>query len=206
MPAPNAEGLDKLLQRNESMGEDAAESSFARVASFCRSRSSTIARRSHPRAHRQGMIRIPGGTFDFQVTGSRSKAQLERRGRAVSMGRFAAPLSPAPDDDEAVLHRPLSGDERRVQEVHRRAHYHPKDDHNFLRDWNNGTSSDRLGEQASDLGIARRCARLCGVGRQAPAARMGMAVRGAGHGRPAVSVGQRLETMRRSRRPTRAAI
>ena len=33
-------------------------------------------------------------------------------------------------------------------------HYHPKDDLNFLRDWKNGILSRRMGQQASDLGIA----------------------------------------------------
>ena len=54
--------------------------------------------------------------------------------------------------------------------------YHPKDDHNFLRDWKNGSLPRRLGEKTGDLGLDRGCARLCQMGGQASAPRMGMAV------------------------------
>ena len=64
-------------------------------------------------------------------------------------------------------------------------HYHPADDHNFLKDWKNGTYPAGLGEQAGDLGFAGRRARLCEVGGQALAARMGMAVCRARHRRRA---------------------
>ena len=58
--------------------------------------------------------------------------------------------------------------------------YKPADDHNFLRDWENGRARGRLGEQAGDLGVARRRARLCAMGRQTAAARMGVAICGQG--------------------------
>ena len=57
--------------------------------------------------------------------------------------------------------------------------YHPKDDHNFLRDWKNGSYPEGWEQKACHLGLYRRCSRLRQVGRQASAARMGMAVRGA---------------------------
>ena len=50
--------------------------------------------------------------------------------------------------------------------------------------------SARLGQSAGHLGFARRCARIRGVGGQAPAARMGVAIRGTGHGRQNLSLGQ----------------
>ena len=68
----------------------------------------------------------------------------------------------------------------------------PQDDHNFLRDWKNGNYPAGWDEQAGHLGFARRCTRIREVGRQAAAARMGMAVRGAGHGWPPLPMGQRL--------------
>ncbi len=49
-------------------------------------------------------------------------------------------------------------------------HYHPKDDLNFLRDWQDGHVSGGLGQQAGDLGFAGRCPRLRGLGRKATSA------------------------------------
>ena len=69
-------------------------------------------------------------------------------------------------------------------------HYAPRDAINFLRDWKNGTFPAGLGKPAGDVGVAGRCARLRGVGRQAAAARVGVAVGGARHGRPRISLGQ----------------
>ena len=76
--------------------------------------------------------------------------------------------------------------------------YRPKDDHNFLRDWKNGSLSGRLGKEAGDMGIAGRCPRLRGVGRQATAARVGMAIRGARNGRARLSMGQRPQVRSRA--------
>ena len=59
-------------------------------------------------------------------------------------------------------------------------HYHPQDDLNFLRDWKEWYVSGGLGQQAGDLGLARRCSSVCRMGGKTSAARMGMAVRGAG--------------------------
>ena len=60
-------------------------------------------------------------------------------------------------------------------------HYHPPDDHNFLKDWKNGSIPAGMGAQAGHLGFAGGRPRLCEVGRQAPAARMGVAVCRARH-------------------------
>ena len=68
--------------------------------------------------------------------------------------------------------------------------YKPKDEHNFLKDWQGGTYPAGLGPQAGHLGLAGGRPGLCRLGRQAAAARMGMAVRGAGQRRPALSLGQ----------------
>ena len=69
-------------------------------------------------------------------------------------------------------------------------HYAPSDALNFLRDWKNGTYPAGLGQPAGDLGFSGRCARLCQVGRQAPAPRVGMAICRAGHRWPHLSMGQ----------------
>ena len=52
-------------------------------------------------------------------------------------------------------------------------------------------SSGRLGEQTRDLGLPGRCPRLCGLGRQTPASRVGMAIRCPRIRWPPVSLGPR---------------
>jgi formylglycine-generating enzyme required for sulfatase activity len=47
------------------------------------------------------------------------------------------------------------------------AHYHPKDNLNFLRDWE---PFGGVGKQAGDVGFPRRCAVLCELGGKASAA------------------------------------
>ena len=137
----------------------------------------------------------------FEVARHRDRRQQRhRRRRAVSVGRFAAPLPRAHDGDRAFLHRQVSGHQQQFKKFLDATHYHPDDDHNFLRDWKNGTLSRRLGQQARHLGLAGRCARLRRLGGQAAAARMGMAICGARHRRTRLSVGQRLATTCASRR------
>ena len=68
-------------------------------------------------------------------------------------------------------------------------HYRPKDDHNFLRSWQNGAYPDGWDNEARHLGVDRGRARLCRLGRQTPAARVGVAVRGPVHRPASVSVG-----------------
>ena len=63
--------------------------------------------------------------------------------------------------------------------------YRPNDDYNFLEDWKNGTYPAGWDKQAGHLGVASRTPGPTRRGRQASAARMGMAVRGAGHRRAA---------------------
>ena len=60
------------------------------------------------------------------------------------------------------------------------AHYHPKDDLNFLRDWQGGSYPAGWGKQTCHMGFAGRCPGLCCVGREEASARMGMAILNAG--------------------------
>ena len=77
-------------------------------------------------------------------------------------------------------------------------HYHPQDDLNFLRDWKDGNYPAGWEQSPGHLGLHRRRARLCGLGGEAAAARMGMAVCRARHGWAAVSLGQRVGCFGRS--------
>ena len=111
----------------------------------------------------------------------------QRRRRAVSMGRLRRAAST--NNDMQIT--PFFIDKYPVtnaqfKEFLDATHYAPQDKINFLRDWKNGTYPAGLGQPPRDLGFAGRCARLRQVGRQAPAARVGVAIGRAGDRRPRV--------------------
>ena len=108
-----------------------------------------------------GMIRIPGGDFDFAVHGIEIEGGNDTgRRRAISMGRCTAPVSPPPAADKFVLYRPDVGNQRRVQEIRRRRALPSRGQPQFsaaLGQWN---ISRGYGEPARDLGLHRGCTRL----------------------------------------------
>lgn len=88
----------------------------------------------------QGMIAIPGGTFDFKVSG------IEIEGGDWAGVDVQFPWENAPRRDH--VHRmhivPFYIDRYPVTNAQFKkfldaTHYHPRDDHNFLRDWKDGT-------------------------------------------------------------------
>ena len=85
---------------------------------------------------------------------------------------------------QVVLHRQISGNQCRVQEVSGRHSLSSDGRPQFSARLEERHLSRRMGEQAGDLGFARRRARLRRLGRQAPAARMGMAICRPGNRRP----------------------
>jgi gamma-glutamyl hercynylcysteine S-oxide synthase len=87
-----------------------------------------------------GMVRIPGGKFDFQVTG------IEIEGSNWEGVDFQYPWedSPRRGHQHDMTLKPFYMDRYPVTNAEFKkfmdaTQYHPKDDHNFLRDWNNGT-------------------------------------------------------------------
>ena len=94
-----------------------------------------------------GMVRIPGGTFDFKVEG----VEIEGGGNPnvdvrVSVGGFAAAFPRACNGGGAVLHRQVSGDQRAVQEVSRR---------HTLRAARHTEFSSRLEERNISIGMGK---------------------------------------------------
>ena len=88
-----------------------------------------------------------------------------RRRRAVSVGGLTAALSRASPSTSTRFYidrHPVTNAE--FKKFLDATHYHPKDDHNFLRDWKDGNYPDGMGEQAGDVGFHGRRARLCDVG------------------------------------------
>jgi len=151
-----------------------------------------IASTKPPSGTPTGMVKIPEGEFPFHVNGVEIEG-LNDMGVDV---QYPWEDSPRRYHDHALHVRTFWIDKFPVTNAEFKkfleaTHYHPQDDLNFLRDWKNGTYPEAW-EQAGYLGIPGRRARLCGMGGQASAPRMGVAVCRTGNRRAAVPLGQRL--------------
>ena len=153
----------------------------------------------------QGMVRIPEGDYDFVVRGIEVEGgndpgvDVQYPWEDVT----AAVSSPSRAHTE-LLHGSHAGDERGVQAIPGRGGLPSSRRPQLSARLEERHLSRRLGGEAGHLGVNRGCARVRGMGRQAAAARLGVAVRRAVDGRPRVSVGQRVEPERGSRRPIMA--
>ena len=88
----------------------------------------------------EGMVAIPGGTFNFRVSG------IEIEGGDWNGVDVQYPWEDSPRRDHVhTMHiAPFYMDRYSVTNAQFKkfldaTHYHPRDDHNFLRDWKNGT-------------------------------------------------------------------
>jgi gamma-glutamyl hercynylcysteine S-oxide synthase len=90
----------------------------------------------------EGMVRVAGGVFDFRVSG------VEIEGRDWKGLDFQYPWEDSPRRSHQhqmnvktffIDRYPVTNAE--FKKFVDGAHYHPRDDHNFLRDWANGTPS-----------------------------------------------------------------
>ncbi len=138
-----------------------------------------------------GMVSIPAAHYDFQVSGIEIEGE---NNRGVDV-QYPWENSPRRQHHHILDIAGFYLDKYPVTnaqfaEFLKRSHYHPKDDHNFLRDWKGGSYPDGVGQQAGDMGLSRRRPCLRRRGRQAPPARVGMAIRGSGLGWTPLSVGQ----------------
>ena len=119
----------------------------------------------------EGMVRIPGGDFDFKVEG----IEIEGYNDVGVDVQYPWETMRGASTSIAMTIKPFYMDKYPVTNAQFKkfldaTHYHPADDLNFLKDWKNGNLSARLGQQAGDLGLAGRCPRLCRLGGQAAAA------------------------------------
>jgi formylglycine-generating enzyme required for sulfatase activity len=86
-----------------------------------------------------GMVRIPGGKFEFRVSG----IEIEGDNDIGVDVQYHWEDSPRRHHLNTMQMRPFFIDKFPVTNAEFRkfvdaTHYHPKDDHNFLRDWKNG--------------------------------------------------------------------
>ena len=87
-----------------------------------------------------GMVRIPGATFEFRVSG----IEIEGANDVGVDVQYPWEDSPRRHHDHAIAIRPFYIDRHLVTNAQFKkfleaTRYRPKDDHNFLRDWKNGT-------------------------------------------------------------------
>jgi len=93
-----------------------------------------------PATVRDGMVRIPASSFRFQVSG----IEIEGGNDIGVDAQYPWEDSPRRHHDHVIEIKPFSIDRYPVTNAQFKkfvdaARYNPKDDHNFLRDWKNGT-------------------------------------------------------------------
>jgi iron(II)-dependent oxidoreductase len=91
----------------------------------------------------EGMVAIPGGTFDFKVSG----IEIEGGNWPGVDVQYPWEDSPRRNHEHRMRIEPFYIDRYPVTNAEFKkfmdaTHYHPRDDHNFLRDWRNGVYPD----------------------------------------------------------------
>ena len=163
---------DDFLSEMQQPERCTARQLFKRVDMFCRNSLLRFTATKAAAAAPEGMVQIPRGTFNFRVCGHRDRRRRSEIGVDV---QYPWEDSPRRDHIHTMEIAPFYIDRYPVTNEQFKkfldaTHYHPEDDHNFLRDWKNGTYPDGLGEQAGDVGVVGRCACVCGLGGQATSA------------------------------------
>jgi len=95
-----------------------------------------------------GMVRIPGGNFEFRVSG----IEIEGSNDAGVDIQILHEDSPRRHHLQPMLMTPFYIDKYPVTNAEFKkflgaTHYRPRDDHNFLRDWKNGTYPEGWGNK-----------------------------------------------------------
>jgi formylglycine-generating enzyme required for sulfatase activity len=95
-----------------------------------------------------GMISIPGGQFDFVVNG----VEIEGDNWVGLDVQYPWEDSPRRSHRHSMEMKPFFIDKSAVSNAEFKAfldatHYHPDDDHNFLKDWRDGSYADGSGDQ-----------------------------------------------------------
>ena len=91
----------------------------------------------------EGMVQIPGGRFDFKVHG----LEVAGKNQVGVDVQYPWEDSPRRYHDHVMIIRPFEIDRYPVTNQQFKkfldsTHYHPRDGHNFLRDWTNGSYPD----------------------------------------------------------------
>lgn len=134
----NVEGLDKFLGQMSEWAK-APLKSFSHDWHFLPQRMIDISATKAASTAPTGMMSIPGGKFDFQVTG----IEIEGSNWEGVDFQYSWEDSPRRGHQHEMTIKPFYMDRYPVTNAEFKkfieaTQYHPKDDHNFLRDWKNG--------------------------------------------------------------------
>ena len=196
---PVARGVKRALPRHGHARKDSVKRLFRRVeAAAATDRRDPPDQAFHQTAGRNGR------EFRPATIGSRSKAWRSRativrpvgRRRPVSLGEGAATVPRQDLQTNAFFIDKYPVTNRQFKAFLDATGYRPTDDHNFLKDWNERRDPTGVGKEAGHVGLDRGRPGLCGLGRQAIAARMGVAYAAQGCDGRAVSVGQQPQRRR----------
>ncbi|MDR3674407.1 MAG: SUMF1/EgtB/PvdO family nonheme iron enzyme [Acidobacteriota bacterium] len=132
------EQLHKLLARMSELSQKRLQD-FSHEWKFLPQQSLVIAPTKPAAAAPAGMVRIPGGKFDFQVSG----IEIEGGNDIGVDVQYHWEDSPRRHHLKTMQMRPFYIDKFPVTNAEFKkfmdaTHYHPADDHNFLRDWKDG--------------------------------------------------------------------
>ncbi len=132
------EQLHKLLARMSELSQKRLQD-FSHEWKFLPQQSVVIASTKPAATAPAGMVRIPGGKFDFQVSG----IEIEGGNDIGVDVQYHWEDSPRRHHLKTMQMRPFYIDKFPVTNAEFKkfvdaTHYHPADDHNFLRDWKDG--------------------------------------------------------------------
>lgn len=142
---PPSATLRDLLKKNRAVSAQPAQASDSGWRSLAQ-RMVPIATTRAVSTPPPGMVRIPGGQYRFRVSG----VEIERsEGNDV---QYSWEDSPRLDHDHTLIMKPFCIDRLPVTNAEFKrfvdaAHYRPADDHNFLKDWRNGTFQEGWAER-----------------------------------------------------------
>ena len=136
-----AQGLDSLLTQMREWSKSPLKS-FSHEWHYLPQQMVEIAATKLVASAPAGMVRIPGGEFDFEVTG----VEIEGYNWEGLDFQYPGENSPRRGHQHKMSMQPFYIDKYPVTNAAFKkfvdaTHYHPKDDHNFLRDWKNGAPS-----------------------------------------------------------------
>ena len=128
--------------------------SFSRETPFAAQTMEPIEASPRLKAAPAGMIAVPAADYDFVVNG----IEVENGNNPGVDVQFPWESSPRRNHRHRLRIPRFFIDRSPVTNAEFKQfvdsdHYHPADEHNFLRDWSNGTFPRWLGQQTGDLGL-----------------------------------------------------
>jgi formylglycine-generating enzyme required for sulfatase activity len=141
------EHVQKLLAHMRELSQKRLQD-YSHEWKFLPQQQVTIARTRPAATTPVGMVRIPGGSFEFRVSG----IEIEGQNDAGVDVQYHWEDSPRRHHLKTIEMRPFYIDKFPVTNAEFKkfvdaTHYHPQDNHNFLRGWKNGSHPEGWGNK-----------------------------------------------------------